>query len=316
LVGTGVSALFLWLTVRQVDLADVWRELRDASVGILGLTLVTKGAAFCLSAARTRLLISPTSPITLGTALRSVLLGFIGNNVLPFRLGELLRVAFLARAAPASVEVSLAVVALERVVDTFCLLLILAIAVAISAVEAGSDIRILLMASVVVSALLGAIGVARRPALTTRIVGWATSVLPHRFADAITVRTKRFADGFAALASGRLLVGVLSCSLGIWIFGMASFWVVATALGIDFPWHMPIVVIVFVAFGTMLPSSPGFVGTYHYFATAALVFMGIAEESAAAFATLAHLMAIVPFTLIALPFLMPDLVRALRPKRG
>jgi hypothetical protein len=79
---------------------------------------------------------------------------------------------------------------------------------------------------------------------------------------------------------------------------------------------MPIVVIVFVAFGTMLPSSPGFVGTYHYFATAALVFMGIAEESAAAFATLAHLMAIVPFTLIALPFLMPDLVRALRPKRG
>ncbi len=222
-----------------------------------------------------------------------------------------MRVAYLARVTPASAESSLAVVALERIVDTFCLLVILAIAVAVTTLNVEDDARIFVMTAVVVVGLGGAVAIAKHPDFAMRVVRWAASILGQRISEAITVRAERFTEGIAALASGRLLSRVLALSFALWVSALVTLWIVATSLGIHVGWHMPIIVLVFVAFGTMLPNSPGFVGTYHYFATSALVFLEVEREPAAAFATVAHVMAIVPYTLVSLPFLLPHLTRTL-----
>ncbi len=311
-VGIAVSVGFSWLTLRSVDLDGFWQEIEGLNLAILSLGLLTKSLGMAAMAARTRVLFSPHEKVSFGLATRSVFLGFVGNNVLPLRLGELLRVGFLARTTKVSAEGCLALVALERVVDTFCLLVVLGICAVVASVDVSADFRLLLTGVVVAAALGGALFVARNPQLAIRIATWGASFLGPRVSRIVGVRATRFAEGLAALASSKLLSSVLALSLGSWVAGLLSVEVVLWAFGLSLPWYAPLVVLAFLAFGTMLPSSPAFVGTYHYFGAMALGVLGVGVDEATAFAVVAHFMAFVPFTVIALPFVSLDIVRIFR----
>ena len=58
----------------------------------------------------------------------------------------------------------------------------------------------------------------------------------------------------------------------------------------------------------MLPSAPGFIGTYHYFAALALGLFGVSTELAASFAIVGHAVAIIPFTILLSPLVAKDIV--------
>jgi hypothetical protein len=69
------------------------------------------------------------------------------------------------------------------------------------------------------------------------------------------------------------------------------------------------VVAVFTAFATVIPSSPGFVGTYHFFVKTAIGFFGVASATATSFAIVGHAAAMLPFTLIGILILLGDWLR-------
>ena len=60
------------------------------------------------------------------------------------------------------------------------------------------------------------------------------------------------------------------------------------AVGITPQWTPLLFVVVVTSTGQAVPSSPGYVGVYHFLATQALVAFGIDEASALAFAVLSH----------------------------
>ncbi len=79
---------------------------------------------------------------------------------------------------------------------------------------------------------------------------------------------------------------------------MGTVRVVMAAFGLDLPWYAPVLVVAVTALGTALPSSPAFVGTYHYFSALGVSFLGVDQATAASFAIVAHAAAFVPFTLV------------------
>jgi uncharacterized membrane protein YbhN (UPF0104 family) len=81
---------------------------------------------------------------------------------------------------------------------------------------------------------------------------------------------------------------------------MASLRIVMAAFGLELPFYAPAVVLAVTALGTALPSSPAFVGTYHYFSALGISVLGVEEATAASFALVAHAVAFVPFTLVGL----------------
>ena len=129
LIGLGISALFLWLTLRKVELGAVRDALAQLSLPILSLALVTRGLGFLAMGLRSRATVAPGGRVSYRTLTLSHLLGYTGNNLLPFRLGEILRVDYLAREGNLSRTFLVGTLAVERLMDSLVLLALFAVTV-------------------------------------------------------------------------------------------------------------------------------------------------------------------------------------------
>ena len=124
----GSTLLFGWLAVRGTNLDEILDALRDANGWWLVPSLAVLALGVFLRALRWQSLYPPETRPPLGPVTSAMLVGLAVNNLLPFRAGEAARIIALGRRAGTSRVESLATVALERVLDVFCLLLLLFLA--------------------------------------------------------------------------------------------------------------------------------------------------------------------------------------------
>ena len=120
------SAVFLWLAVRDADLSAVRDALEEARIELVLLAVVVLGCGYALQAARWQRIANTPHP-SFRRFYGMVLSGLACNNVLPVRVGELLRAGWLSREAPMSGGRALGSVALDRACDVVTLTLFLVI---------------------------------------------------------------------------------------------------------------------------------------------------------------------------------------------
>ncbi|MCA9670133.1 MAG: flippase-like domain-containing protein [Myxococcales bacterium] len=308
-LGLGVSATFLVLLLRRVDLAQVWRELSRVHVGRLLLSISSMTFGFCAQWLRSRALFAPISDLRSFRLLKSVMLGFSGNNVLPLRAGELLRIHYLAHHGKLPHSSCFALVAVERLMDLLLLVALFLSLLPLVAVDLPPTGAIIGIASVVALGLLTIIGIARWPSGFVRLVARITGWLGERISSFARRKAELFVSGTSSLRSLRALLAAFVATLGYWVMTIVTVRITLWAFGLELPWTAPMVVLVFSGFAVTLPSSPGYVGTYHYFVALALRLMGVPAARATSFAFVLHAAGIVPFTLLGVALLAPDALR-------
>lgn len=309
MIAAGVSAFFLYLTLRGAQLDEVAKHLLGVNLAILSLTIVTKGTGFVFMALRARVLFGPIHDYRFGEMFKAILVGFAGNNLLPFRAGELLKVGYLSRVGRTSPSTCLAVVVTERLIDTFCMLLLFLAATPLAVVEVENTLALALTASVVVGAVGFVIMVARYPEVFIGLAERGVRPLGAAAADKLTPLMNRFIGGLAALRSARAVATVMLLSLGTWAMWLTGIRIWMWAFDLHLPWYAPLVVVSFVAFGSFLPSAPSGVGTYHYFCSRAFSLMGVGPHLATSLAFVGHAASTLPWTLISLAVLLVELAR-------
>jgi hypothetical protein len=299
LAGVAGSAFFAWLTFRRVEWLAVRRELAALPAWAFVLALAIKAAAFGCGAARSRVLLGPLGPPALSVLFRSVLVAFVGNNLLPLRAGEVLRIGYLARRGGLPVAACLSSIALERTLDVLCLLGLCALVLPelLALLPPGSALVGLAALAVLGAGL--ALAMSWRPRFFLWLAHQALRWLPRRAAEPVLARVTELVEGFAALASLRGALASLAWTFAYWLCmaGGVSIWLAAFAL--ELPCSAPFVVLMFVSLQALLPI-PAQIGSYHYFAAAALGSLGVDATRAASFALVLHFMSFVPFTLIGL----------------
>ena len=128
LVGIPTSLVFLWLAARHTNRDAVWAATRAANVGLLALAVLAVAGVYLVQATRWRVLAASPRPGELGFV--EMVVGAVAcNNVLPGRLGDLLRIRWLSVAAPMPAGRSLASVALDRGCDVVALFAFLVLTV-------------------------------------------------------------------------------------------------------------------------------------------------------------------------------------------
>lgn len=298
-VGVVVSVFFLYLTLRRVAWGDVAGALGGVSLPILGLALVTKGAAFLALGLRSRGTVAPGGTVAYKDLVLSHLLGYTGNNILPFRLGELLRVEYLARRHALSRSFLVGTVAIERLLDTATLLAIFALVVpAVFGRRAMSGSFPLLVGAT--GALFVLVVVAARWNRLPEFVGKAVRPLSARFAELVGRQTRKVSLGLSSILDRRWAPRVLAGTLLYWLASVGSVAIILAAFDLDLPPYAPLLVVAVTALGTALPASPGAVGTFHYFSALGLSLLGVDRATTISFAIVAHGMAFVPYTLVGL----------------
>ncbi len=315
-VGFALSGLALYYFLRRVDGRQLLLALASANLWILLACVVTKGAVLSLNATRTRILLLPLRRYRFLECFVPWLSGFVTDNLLPFRLGELVRIDLLARAGRISRSSTTAVVGLDRLLDLVSLLILLAIAAPVSTINLAGAGRLLLVASIVVVCVAVVLWLATHPAAISRVVATLVRPMNAGAQEWLIEKAQQFSEGLGGLRSWKMVLSVLTVTLLARAVGMLTIQCWLWAFGLSLPLYAPLVVLLFISIGTMIPSSPGFIGTFHVACAYALELMGATPEVAASVAVAGHFMATVPWTIGGLFVSFPGLRRVWQQQRG
>ncbi len=224
-----------------------------------------------------------------GTCALVFFAGIAGNNVLPLRAGDVMRAFSYPGHLDASPAFLLGTIVLERALD---LLAVLTLAVIVTF---AADVALPYPGLLRIVAFLLVLGVFAIVAVLTfaaTIERWALRLCSMIFSspklrERVSCHIRSFLEIFAQ--TGPAAIARLSAlSLGAWVFEGTVFVSIAAALDLRLPLVAPWIAFVLATFVAMVPSAPGYVGTFDMAVMAALVSSGTSTDSAAAFALLVH----------------------------
>jgi len=288
-VGVASSAFFLWLVFRDADLDAVWLALRSADLGLVLLAGVVIQGVYVAQAARWRL-IAGTLELTVRRFYALVLGGIGANNVLPLRIGDILRARWLATSARIPTGRAFGSVFRDRACDVLTLVVALAISLPIvgdaawvEKIAVGGLVLVMVLALVIVGAVVYS---RTRPRARRGERSRARKLLR----DTI--------DEVASPIGRRRLVRALALSVGAWGAFAVAAGLVCRSLGISLSPVELVFVTAVINLGVVIPSSPGFIGTYQWLAVSALGVVGVDGDVAIAFSLLMQAIWFIPTTIV------------------
>ena len=301
-LGLVVSAFFLWVAFRQVeDVAHVGEALGRAEYVWLIPAVLLYLADLWVRALRWRALVTPIAPIALGSLFGILSIGFLVNNVLPARLGEIARAVLVGRRHGVSRSAVLATGVLERIFDGIVMLLFLGVATAAAGGTVAADWLGLLVPLTAVGfggAAAALILLALAPTTTLGVAARLLAPFPARAREAALAVAAKFITGLGVLGDLKLAALTLILSAVAWLLEAGVYVMVGRAFGLAIAPVGYLLALAIANLGTMIPSSPGYVGTFDALVARSLAIFGVGEALALAYAFLVHLAIWLPPTLI------------------
>jgi uncharacterized membrane protein YbhN (UPF0104 family) len=268
--------------VRRLDVAHLRAALASASLPLVAVAAALNFVQLVPRALTLRVLVEPVRYVRVRRLYAYNLAMYAGNNLLPARAGEWLRIELLRAHEGVPRSTSLAVAVVEKLLDALALL---ALALPLPLFLPGLPRSV-----ATASWLLGAGGIVGLVA-----VAW----LAKRGAGA-TGRLAQLARGAAAVRHGRSLAAAVGWALLSHAIDATGIGVCLLAVHIDLPPAAAVVVLLAVTLVLALPSVPAGVGSLEVGAVAALEMLGVDSARALAFALVYHAMQVLPVTLVGL----------------
>ena len=319
-IGLAVSGLFLLLLLLRVDRQEIVSALSNANYLYVAPAIGLYFIAVYFRSIRWAYLLSPIGPFPVNRLYPVVIIGYMANNLLPARLGELVRSYYLAQRETVSGSTALATVAVERVYDGVALLSFAAISapalLLLGSFQGTGDISrgtalVFAIGTVALFSLAFAFLVlAARPGFS-QVVDRGLTLAPAKARPALGDLVHRFIGGFRVLNSPRRHLGVFLLSWPVWLVEGGMYLLVGYSFGIHLLfasfWTMTLVMMLLTAtsnLATALPSSAGGIGPFEVVAKETLVALGVSGSVGAVYAVVLHLVALwLPVTLLGLALL-------------
>ena len=306
LVGVLISIIFLFLAFYKADFVEVWKALRRANYIYIVPNILLLLLASWFRAYRWRFMVKPIKNVKTSSLFSSTMIGLMANNLLPARLGELVRAYASGEKEKISRSASFATIVVERVFDGFAILFIFWLALAFSPfpdwVRKGANVILI----VNLALLLVLIFLELRPGATINFLQKILVFLPPALSRKISQIMLKFTDGLKVFRSWKDMLWIVVWSLVIWgMLGISNYFVLM-AFDLHPPFQASFIVLIFVSFVISLPSAPGFIGTFQWACVAALSLYGIPADSAQAFSIVLWACQYFPVTGIGLFYLKKE----------
>ena len=308
LIGILVSVLFFWLAFKKVDLTRMGEAFSQANYWYMIPGMVGLFVAHWLRALRWRYFFDPIKRVKLGPLFSALLIGYMANCFLPAHLGEFLRAYVIGKREKISGSSAFATIALERVIDVFTLLIITAAtlvfkpfpeSVTIPKEVETSGYLMFLAASL----LFGFLVLLKKNTETAlKILRFFLRPLKSAVYLKIEQLLIDFTKGLVPLKRKLDYFIVTVTSFIMWAFyalviyfGFLAFNFVATY---DLNGYAAIVVLIITTISVVVPSSPGYIGTYHALCVLSVGLYGIDKSAGLSFAFVVHAVSFVPIVIV------------------
>jgi uncharacterized protein (TIRG00374 family) len=295
LVGLVTSIVFGFVLSYQIDVRQLGTALQSTHSLLLVLAIGAFLVTLLLRAWRWQYLLEALKPIHILPLFSATAIGFMANMLLPAHAGEVVRAYLLGRKEQLSVTTCFATIVVERLLDLVSVLLILAVTLVwgqlpLAAGLVADSVRIGGYSAVLLCVALtaGLWLLHTQTAMIINVIRICLGFLPERWLARLTAALHAFAQGLEGLQQGKRLVMLLLQSLALWILTAGSNLLVLSAFGLHLPLSAAFFVLVLQILGVMIPSSPGFIGTYHAAVVIGLAVFGVGRELALSIALVMH----------------------------
>ncbi len=298
-IGLAISLFFLVWAVRQVNsFSEVVAALPRANYGLVGLALVAYFIGVWLRALRWQCLLAPLKSLSVRKLFPVVVIGYMANDVLPARIGELVRAYILSEREGVSKSSSLATIFLERIFDGIVLLLFAVVVSLFIPLGEGLQNIVRIAAVVFALAIVVFLIMAFSPNTANKVLSSLLKYSPQKVRTRVGGFAASFIDGLQALQRGRLLVSVIALSAAAWLCEAGMYYIIGVGFKLIQPFHVFLLTAVVANIGTMVPSSPGYVGTFEALSVFTLGLFKVNPDLAMSYTLILHVALLVPVTLL------------------
>jgi uncharacterized protein (TIRG00374 family) len=298
------GAMMVW-ALRGVHLDQVIQHIRGARPWPIAVSVVLATLTFPIRLIRWRLLLrrDDGGPLPVVPLWHAVAIGFMANNTLPFRAGELVRLIAVTRLARVRFSSALSSIAVERIFDGLAVVALLSLALLWSDLPEGVAVGGVSLAHLArvtgalgFAALLAAGLVVAFPLAAERIM---RRILPAgKLADRLVAVLEGIRHGLTALRSPTRLLAVSAWSLVLWLVNAWAFYAMFPAFGIGVSFVGALLLQGILVFGISVQLTPGFVGQFEAAIVAALALYQVPNDVASSYAITFHGTTFLPIILL------------------
>lgn len=277
-----VSGGFLYLAFRDVSLDELGTALGQIDGSWLLVAVMVSLLIMVFRAWRWQLELRPLEHIPIGRLWVITSVAYLAINLLPVRLGEIVRPWLLSRRSQVSFSNVVGNIVLEKTVDLVVIVFYILVGLLTIGALPPWVRQLALFPAVVATGLVtlvllfwwkGEVFVDR----------WVLRVLPQGFGSRLKGILASVADGMNVIPNTGLLLAVFVVSLALWFLPILSSYIMIRAFDLNAPFSAALVVFIFIGFGTALPNLPGMIGPYQYACRLALGLFGVSEVDGLAY---------------------------------
>jgi uncharacterized protein (TIRG00374 family) len=306
-----VAALSLFLLawfLRGIDVHALGRAFANAHLWLIAGAVAVTLLTYTLRAWRWQALLAPIGGASFRNSFRITVIGFTATNLLPGRLGEVLRPYLVSLAEPVSAPAAFATIVIERLLDVGSVMLLFGVFLMTSTLDVGRDVKFagLLAAVGSIAGLVALVFGSGRPDLLRRwadvVAGW----LPARLSEMARRFAHTLVDGLAVMRHPRHLFLAVVMSIGLWLSLALGIWLSSAALDLTMAFPSTFLIMLYLVVGVAVPVPAG-VGSFHFmYQLAATSVLGAGRDQASAAAIVLHAVSFVPISLLGLLFMAQD----------
>ncbi len=302
--GLLVSLLLLAYVFYQTDPAKIVEALAQAQYIYLIPALAFYFAGVGMRALRWHYLLRPVKLIPSGELFRTVVIGYMANNVLPLRMGELVRAYVLGEQQQVSKTATLVTILVERVFDGLTMLTFIVGASFFLNLGDEMNTRVQLVSALFIVVILAMAIAAGMPRRVERLAQFVLNRVPSApLRERALKLTHSILEGLGVLRSPRDSLAVYAVSLIVWLLETTMYVMIAFGFSINLPFAVFLVATALANLVTIAPSTPGYVGVFDAPIVYVLTTFGINQNVATSYTLVLHAALYLPVTLLGMYYL-------------
>lgn len=324
------SIVCLWLFVRHIEWVLLKKALREANYWFVIPTVILTLLMYAVRALRWRGLLSHIKSIPTMNLLSITCISFMVNNILPARVGDVLRPFMLYKKENIKFSTSVATVIVERIFDMLGLIIFTVVVIALIPHPSATSHNPLLQvsenqvntikesiipslkkwtevfAAVGVFTIVTLFLVVIKPDFFKKILSRLCFFLPHKLKDKIFGFYESFVHGLKILENKTQTVWIFAYSLLIWTIGGVEIYLLSFSFHLHLPFVGACLAAVCLALAIALPQAPGYIGVFHIAVLKSLDIFGIHTPAAQSYAIVLWGISFFPITIVGFLFLWKE----------
>ena len=284
IIGLLLSIIAIVFIVNYVNFNQVWFNLKKLNTKTIVFALIVYLVSIMLRSYRWRYIIKQRFNIPFPIILKTTIYGYMLNQLLPAKLGELGRAEYLANRFKKGRIFFLGTIIAERIFDIFIVLLFLISSVMLSEtilnLFSANYIPVVVILFVTVSGIYVLYNIA--------ILKNLTNYLPEILKEFINRIINNIEKAFGLFGAPKQIIYLSGLTFIIWCFTCLIYYLILTDLEISIPYYAYFFVVSAGTFGMVIPSTSANVGVYHAVAMGALMVFMVEKDQALSFAIIAH----------------------------